>query len=176
MLGSVSELSMVYDKEILTFLAVRRLGPLRARRRAGSHRAIRPDRQTRAQISAQTVRGDNGPEPVVPCRLVRSNDNIVPLANSNQQRLRGERLDGDEVGRHDLHGVAIERDAEVVVHAGVDEAQAVALALLHGDLAVLAAAVGVLVGAVDEDVAGRRGRAEGLEVLACDGVDLEGLG
>jgi hypothetical protein len=69
--------------------------------------------------------------------------------------------------------VVVERDADEVVDGGVDEPEAVPLAFCHLDLAVGSAAVRVFVGAVDEDVIRIRRWSLVLQVLACDGVDLE---
>lgn len=66
----------------------------------------------------------------------------------------GVRLDRDEIGGDDGHGVADYGDGKGVVGGGVDETETVALSRAEGDLGVVACAVavGIDVGAVEEDV------------------------
>lgn len=154
--------------------ADRRLGVGVAGRGPSGDRVVGPDSAGVVLVGAQAVGCNVGAEPVVAGRLVGVDHDVVALANRDQEPLGVVRLDRNEIGSHDLHHVVVERNADVVVDRDVDQPQAVLLALLDRDLVVRSAALGVLVRSVDENVVSRRRRATILQVLQCDGIDLEG--
>lgn len=96
-------------------------------------------------------------EPVVADGLAGIDGDVEPLADGDEEVVGGVGVDGDQVCCDHGHGVVDERNLEVVLQRGVDEAQAVALVGGEGDVCVSAGTGDrVDVGAVDEDiVAGR---------------------
>jgi len=69
--------------------------------------------------------------------------------------------------------MVVKRDTDVVLDGDVDEPEAVLLALLDSDCVVRAAAVGVLVGTIDENVVSGGTRALLLQSLKGERIDLE---
>ncbi|KAI7341518.1 putative multicopper oxidase, type 1 [Hortaea werneckii] len=153
-------------------LAVARLRVTAGGRLARRSVAVAPDGFGVEVVCAKAVGRHVRTEPVVARSLVGLDDNVVTLTNTDENRLYVERLDRDEIGGHDSHVVAIKGDSDVVVNRGVNETQAVLLALLHRHLVVLSTTVGVLVRAVDEDRVSWRRRSLRLEVDCCQGIDL----
>ena len=102
--------------------------------------------------AAEPGGGECDVEPVIRGVLVGVDGDVVALADGEEERRGGEGVDGDEVGGHDGELVVDEGHLEGVVDRGVDDAQEVALVALELDAGVGAAAVGVDVRAVEEDV------------------------
>lgn len=167
----------------------------------GGGRAVVADDGGRVRVvggaaEAGAAKGDV--EPVVVDGLARVDGHIVALADADKEAVGCVGVDGHQVGGDDGHGVVDQRHLQVVLDAGVDEPEAVALAWRQADGGVLARArLGVHIGAVDEHVvAGWRAVALGVEddlvgrlvvvvrehqgaqvdviVEACGPVDLDG--
>lgn len=108
-------------------------------------------------------------EPVVGGGLVGVDDNVVALADAEEDVGASDGSDGDHVGCNYLEAVADETNGKGVLEGGVDEAQEMLLALGEGLASVGAAgAVRVDVAAVEEDVVtgGRRAGEVGNEWVA----------
>jgi len=109
-------------------------------------------------LSAEARLGQGRVDPVVSDGLVALDDDVVALTDAHEDVVNLVRLDRGEIGLDDLHLVADNGDSEGSVGRGIDESEPVALAFLQLDLGILAAgSAGVDVGAVEEDVAVRRG-------------------
>lgn len=109
------------------------------------------------RLAAKAAATNSRVEPVVLNFLVCFNDHIVALADSHEEAVLADRLDGDEIGSDDGEAVAYQRDSEGVVYGGVDEPETVLFARGQPRLLVLAAsAEWIDVFAVEEDVVTRR--------------------
>lgn len=137
-------------------------------------RAVGPDGATVKVVTAQAVSRGISAEPVAASGLVGINDHVVSLTDGEEKPLSCEGLDRNKIGGHDSERVVVERDTDEVVYSGVHKSQAVLLAGGDGDLVVGSATVGILVGAVDQNVVGVWWSASGLKVGSRLRKDLEG--
>jgi len=88
-------------------------------------------------VTTETVGCCLSTEEVVASSLVGSEDNIVSLTNSQQDPiLASQRLGWDEISRDDCEVVAVKLDTNGVVNRGVDQSQAMLLALGKSHLGV----------------------------------------
>ena len=109
--------------------------------------------------TAQATAAESHVEPVVPDGLVGIDDDIVALAHAQQQAVDLVRLHGNQVRRDDGHGVVHQRQLEVVLHRGVDEAQTMLLALGERNRGILASPGSRVLGEPIEEHVVARGRA-----------------
>jgi hypothetical protein len=79
---------------------------------------------------------------------------VVALSDGEKKGFCYVGLDGNEVGGHDRHLVAIEGDSDVLIDGHVDEAETILLSLRDRDLVVRSASIGILVRTIDQDVVG----------------------
>lgn len=93
-------------------------------------------------------------EPVAVDGLIGADDYVVALAYAHCKPSCVVRDDGGEVHGYDCHVVAVEADLVGVAYRRVDESHLVAFAFLDCVVPILAAALSVDVGAVDQDVVG----------------------
>jgi len=126
------------------FRAVTRLGGTGGCGVCDSNSVICED-ATAVEIVGTRARSHNlSPEPVIACGLVGCEDDIVPLANSEENPASDEGLDWNQIGGDDAERVVVEGDTNIVVHAGVDETQAVLLTLRDLGVAVRASGTGLV--------------------------------
>lgn len=93
--------------------------------------------------------GEGHVKPVIGCWLVGIDDDVVALADAEEEVVARDGLDGHHVGCDDLEGVADETDGEGVLEGGVDQSKEMFLSLGEGLAGVGApGSVGVDVAAV----------------------------
>lgn len=86
--------------------------------------------------------------------LIGFDDDIVSLADADEEILGREWLDSNEIGRDHCHVVAVEADFEVVICSSVHESKTVFLAFFDSGMLVLSSTSCIDVCAVDEDIVG----------------------
>lgn len=72
-------------------------------------------------VRAATAHFTNGTEPVFADILIGFDDDIVALTDAEKYPVSFDGCDGDQVGCHDFHLVAVKGDSDLVVDGGVDE-------------------------------------------------------
>lgn len=128
---------------------------------------------TVAVVTTVTISGCLGTEEVVARSLVGGEDDIVSLTNGKQEpTLSSQRLSGNEIGGNDGEVVAIKLDTNGIVHRGVDQSQAMLLALGKSHLGVGSSTCSVLSEAVNKDVVTVWWWCVVLEVGKSDVVDI----
>ena len=95
-------------------------GVCRAGWSGGIDRVVGPDRAGVVEDVAQAAGGDVGAEPVVAFGLVGVDDDVVALADGEEDGFSGVGDDGDEVGGDDLEFVAVEGDTNRGVDRDID--------------------------------------------------------
>lgn len=134
---------------------------------------IGEDSATEVVVGTGTILSDLGAEPVVADCLVCRYDNLVALADGEEDPLSGNWFDGDEVTSNDCHIVVIERHTDVVVNGCVDQAEKVLLALRNGVFAVTTSTFSGLGSTVHNDVVSWWRWRSSLEVGIGNGFHLE---
>ena len=124
-------------------------------------------------VTTETISSGLGTEEIVARSLVGGEDDIVSLTNGEQEpTLSSQRLGGNEISGNDSKIVAVKLDTNGIVDRGVDQSQAMFLALGKSHLGVGSSACLVLSKAVDENVVTVRWRRVILEVGKSDLVDV----
>jgi hypothetical protein len=171
-LGLVDCLSPVRNGDKLTtavgrrsFIAVCGLGGRNAR--------VGEQSTTVVVITTETICGCLSTEEVVARSLVGGEDDIVSLANGKQDPvLSGQGLGGNEISRDDGEVVAVKLDTNGIVDRGVDQSQAMFLALGKSHLGIRSGTCLVLSQTVHENIVTVRWRCVVLEILQSDVVDV----
>jgi hypothetical protein len=171
-LGLVDCLSPVGNGDKLT-TAVGRRSFVAIGRLSGCDTRVSEQGATVVVVTTEAVGSCLSTEEVVARSLVGGEDDIVSLANGKQDPvLSGQGLDGNEISRDDGEVVSIKLNTNGIVDRGVDQSQAVFLALGKSHLGVRSGTCLVLSQTVHENVVTVWWRCVELKILQCDLVDV----
>lgn len=135
-LALVNGLSPVRNGDKLS-ATICRLGFVAVGRLSGSDPRVSEQSTTVVVVTTETISSCLSTEEVIAGSLVSGEDDIVSLTNSEQNpTLSSQGLSGDEISRNDGEVVAVKLHANGVIDRGVDQSQAMFLALSKSHLSV----------------------------------------
>lgn len=92
--------------------------------------------------------------------LIGFNDDIVALADPDEELFCDKGLNRNEVRRDDCQVVTIKTDFEIVIRGSIDKSQSILLTFDNGIALISSTASRIDIYAVDENIVGTRGAAD----------------